>query len=375
MIDTRHDPIVVTGIGLVTPLGRRREETWSALLGARSGIVRQEDGTVIARCRFEENGSHPALNLALSAAEEALVDALLPQERDRRDWGCVVSCSKSLLWESKGGFEVQPPETVPFAVARQQEIGGTVLNVTAACATGTQSIVTAAEWIRDGRCSVALAGAAESSLHPMIEAGFRQLGVLSDSAEMRPFDRRRNGFILGEGAAVLVLEPKRRARRRGARIYGELAGWDLSCDANHVTRFNSGGERMSRSIRRAIERAGLSPSEIGYFNPHGTATILNDDLETRACLNVFQGISGPAVSATKAATGHLLGASGAVELAFCLLALRDQRVPPSLNLDDPIDRGLDFVTRQARSATVSGALSTSFGFGGHMASVVVRKTG
>jgi 3-oxoacyl-[acyl-carrier-protein] synthase II len=246
------------------------------------------------------------------------------------------------------------------------------MNLSSACATGLQSVMAGAEWVREGRCDFVLAGAAESSLHPLFTSAFEQLGVLSNSGRPRPFDKGRDGFLMGEGAAVFLLESRASAVRRDAKIYGTLLGWDFACDAHHATRFNSNGARIAGSLERALARAGVSAGDVGYVNAHGTGTALNDRLEALALTAVFGG-RGAAVSSTKAATGHLLGAAGAVELAFTFLALRDGILPPTLNLSDPETADLDFIPETSRARAVRAAAALSFGFGGSIAAAVVGK--
>ncbi len=361
--------VVVTGLGLITPLGSGRESSWSALAAGESGVLPSAAGRAASAPAAVPFSKDPrAVRFALSAAEEALLDAGFSGPLGERG-GVLVSCSKPLLH----GDGVLPPETVPHAVACEFGAEGPVMNLSSACATGVQSVMAAAGWIREGRCDRALAGASESSLHPLYLAGFEKMGVLSETGRVRPFDRRRDGFVMGEGAGVFHLETLDAARRRGAPIYGELTGWDFACDAHHAARFNSNGRRMADTLSRALRRSGLSPEDLDHVNAHGTATLLNDALETQALLSLFGGEKRPLVSSTKGATGHLLGATGAVELAFCLLALRDGRVPPTLNLEEPETDRLDFVPARSRAAAVRRAASLSFGFGGSLAAVVVEK--
>ncbi len=369
--------VVVTGIGLTSPLADSREASWSALIGGQCSVG--EDGAAVPLLSDDRPRT---IQLALTSAREALADAKFltalagsaagerPTERYLGErWGCVVSNSKPILH----GDGVLEPGVVPQAVARDFGVGGPVINLASACATGLQSVMTAASWIRDGVCDFALAGAAESSLHPLYLSGFERMGVISRDRLIRPFDRNRDGFVVGEGAGVFVLESESSARRRGAQTYGVLRGWDFACDPHHPTRFNSNGQKIASSLSRALGRAGLAPSEIGYVNAHGTATQLNDRLESLALRSVF-GKASPAISSTKGATGHLLGATGAVELAFCLLALRDNVLPPTLNLENPESDALDFIGPSARRESVNAAATLSFGFGGSIASLVVSKS-
>ncbi len=364
-----HQRIVVTGIGLVTPLGADRETSWKNLLDGRSGVADDR-----ARAPVPAGDGPRAADLALLAAREALAQSGHPFSGPGERWGCALSCSKPLLEGAGPGVRALPPETVPQAAARAHHIGGPVVNFSSACATGLQSVMAAAEWVREGRCDFVLAGASESSLHPLYLSGFSQMGVLSPDHRVRPFDRRRNGFVIGEGAAAFVVESLASARRRGAPVLGELLGWDFACDASHATRFNSDGRKIARSLARALERAGLSPADVDYVNAHGTATLLNDRLEALALESLFRGARRPKVSSTKGATGHLLGATGAVELAFCLLGLRDRRLPPTLHLEDPETDGLDFLPGRSRDWDARTAAALSFGFGGSIASLAAGRS-
>jgi len=356
-------PVVVIGMGLVTPLGADVSNSWRRLTAGESGIV---EGA--GHAPLPADGTPRAVQLALAAAEEAAADGGIAVDGERL--GCAVSCSKPIL-HGAAPEGLLWPDVVTHAVSRRFGAGGPVMNLSAACATGLQSVMTAAGWIAEGRCDAALAGAAESSLHSLYQAAFRQLGVLSPMGRTRPFDRRRDGFVMGEGAAVFLLESAERARDRGARVYGTLLGWDFGSDAHHATRFNGNGRRMADSLRRALRRARLEPKSLGYLNAHGTATELNDRLESQALIDVF-GPDSPGVSSTKGATGHLLGATGAVELGFTLLALRDSVLPPNLHLAEPMTDKIDFV-QTARRKEFRAAASVSFGFGGALASLAVGK--
>lgn len=374
--------VVVTGIGLTTPLANDRENSWAGLIGGKcavrplatdgwpgqaarlTGGVR--DGGV--PCSLSPDDNPRTVQLALNAAREALADAGFPLGADLGErWGCLVSNSKPIFYQG-----ILEPGVVPQTVARGFGVAGPVMNLASACATGLQSVMSAASWIRDGLCDFALAGAAESSLHELYLSGFERMGVISSDHRVRPFDRKRDGFVVGEGAGVFVLESDDSARRRGAQIYGCLRGWDFACDPHHPTRFNSNGQKIAASLVRALGRSGMSPSEIGYVNAHGTATQLNDRLESLALHNVF-GKDSPAISSTKGATGHLLGATGAVELAFCLLALRDGVLPPTLHLENPESDALDFIGPSSRRKSIDAAATLSFGFGGSIAALVLSK--
>lgn len=354
---------VITGLGLLTPLSADRESGWRALSAGLSAVS-VEGGQV----PLVEDPNPRAVQLALMAAAEAWDQAGQPGIDPERV-GCVVSSSKPLPPVDLGAAWA-PPEAVPFAVARRFGVRGPVMNLAAACATGTQSLLAAAGWIAEGRADLVFAGAAESALHPLYRAGFARLGVLSRKGRVRPFDRDRDGFLMGEGAAVFIVESAASAAARRAPVLARVMGGDLSCDAHHATRFNGNGDRMAASLRRALGRAGLGPRDLDYVNAHGTATLLNDALETQALLSLYPG-DAPPVSSTKGATGHLLGATGAVEIGFTLLALRDGLLPPTLNLDRPETDQLDFVPGRGRRARVRRAASLSFGFGGALSAVVL----
>ncbi len=361
--------VVVTGVGLVSPLGPDRESGWRALTDGCSAT--DPDG---GRAPLADDGAPRAVTLALAAAREAWIDAGLANAAglagERR--GCLVSSSKPLP-PAAPGESWRAPDEVPAAVARALGAEGPVMNLAAACATGAQSLLAAVGWIAEGRADVVVAGAAESALHPLYRAGFAKMGVLSKAGRVRPFDRARDGFLMGEGAAVFVLETAESAAARGARVWAEVLGGDFSSDAHHATRFNGNGERMAASLARALKRADVPPDALDYINAHGTATRLNDALESQALKKVFPR-NAPPVSSTKGATGHLLGATGAVEIAFTLLALRDGILPPTLHLDRPETPDLDFVPNRARRAPVRRAASLSYGFGGALSAVVLGRT-
>lgn len=360
--------VVVTGVGLASPLGADRETGWSALMAGRSST-----DAAGGRVPLADDGFPRAVSLARLAAREAWDDAGFdpadppPGER----LGCLVSSSKPLP-PAKPRDAWGAPDEVPTAVARQIGAEGPVMNLAAACATGAQSLLAAAGWIAEGRADVVVAGASESALHPLYQAGFAQMGVLSKAGRVRPFDRDRDGFLMGEGAGVFVLESLEHATARRARVWARVAGGDVSADAHHPTRFNGNGERMTDSLRRALRRADRSPEDLDYVNAHGTATRLNDALESQALKRLWPRGGAP-VSSTKGATGHLLGATGAVEIAFTLLALRDGVLPPTLHLDNPEIPDLDFVPNRARSAVLRLAASLSFGFGGALSAVVLER--
>ncbi|MHB9155082.1 MAG: beta-ketoacyl-[acyl-carrier-protein] synthase family protein [Endomicrobiales bacterium] len=370
---------VVTGMGLVTPLGLGREKTWQALLNGESGVAPDaaNAGVLAARVKtIDVPAPARLLSLAFLAAAEAFQDSGLGgAAADRERWGCTVSVSKPNLSSSLTGKAVFSEAFLPFTTGRQLSgifnLKGPARNITAACATGADSVIIGAQWIEQGLCDVVLAGAVESSMNPLYQAGFRQMGVLA-SGTVRPFDRRREGFAMGEGAAIFVLERKDHAVLRGASLYGEITGSAMASDTRGIVAFDPSGGSIAAAIQKALARMGR---RVDYIHAHGTATRLNDAVETRAIKKVFGAAARDiAVSSTKAATGHLLGASGAAGFAFCLLALRDGIVPPTLNLDEPdAECDLDYTPHRPRFRKMESALSLSFGFGGQIGVVGVCK--
>jgi 3-oxoacyl-[acyl-carrier-protein] synthase II len=254
--------------------------------------------------------------------------------------------------------------------------------VVTACSTGAHSIGDAARMIKDGDADIMLAGGSESTICPIGIAGFAQARALSTrfndepTRASRPYDKDRDGFVMGEGAGVVVLEEYEHAKARGAKIYAEVSGYGLSGDAYHVTAPHPEGSGAYRSMEMALRKAGLDPSDIDYINAHGTSTPLGDELELGAVRRLFgNAISTVSMSSTKSAIGHLLGGAGAVESIFCILALRDQIVPPTLNLDNPSEgcEGVDLVPHKAKERQVRAVLNNSFGFGGTNASLVMKQ--
>lgn len=371
--------VVVTGLGLVTPLGVGREKTWQGLIAGESAVRRDPGNSsfLSARIALDESPRETRLlSIGFLAAAEAINDAKIDFARiDTTRFGNIVSSSKPNL------FFMQPPAMhiagfLPSSLGEQLSrvfaLRGPLKNIAAACATGTSSIAIGADWIRAGVCDIVIAGAAESSFHELYMAGFMQMGVLARD-RVAPFDAGREGFALGEGAGVVVLESYQHAALRGARTYGEIIGSALANDAHHPLSFRPDGAVIAGTVSKAMEKNG--DVRVDYINAHGTGTKHNDAVETNALKKAFgdAAYSIP-ISSTKAATGHLLGAAGAVEFGFCLLAMRDNIIPPTLNLITPDPAcDLDYVPARARHQQVSSALSLSFGFGGQIGVVAVRK--
>ncbi len=405
--------VVITGIGMVTPLGLSTRETWEGILAMRSGIgpITRFDPTGF-KTRFagEVKGFDPLnymdrktarrsdrfVQFALAAAQEALRDAdleITPQIAPRT--GVIVGTGiggiESLangfrvLWD-RGPSRVSPlliPMMIPDMAAGQLAISFGAMGINycpvSACATGSHALGEAMEAIARGAADVVLAGGSEAAIVPIAIASFNNAGALSTHNEdpegaCRPFDAERDGFVMGEGAAILVLEAEEHARARGARIYAELAGYGATADAYHVTLPREDGDGAVRAMRAALERAGVRPEEVDYINAHGTGTVPNDRMETKAIRQVFGAHADRlAVSSTKSMVGHLLGAAGAVEAAFCALAIHEGVIPPTRNHRTPDPEcDLDYVPEGPRRRPVRVALSNSLGFGGHNAALVLR---
>ena len=414
--------VVVTGLGLVTPLGADVETVWANLIAGKSGagkITRFD--TAEQKCHiacevkpadhpygFDPNKRvdhkiqrqvDPFIVYGIDAAGQALEDAGLVDMDDdlKQRTGCSIGSgigglpgieSESIVLHEKGPSRVSPHfvhgrliNLISGQVSIKYGLMGPNHAVVTACSTGAHSIGDAARMIKDGDADVMLAGGAEGTINPLGVAGFAQARALNcsynDRPEQasRPYDKDRDGFVMGEGAGVVVLEEYEHAKARGAKIYAEVVGYGLSGDAYHVTAPHPEGSGAFRSMAMALRKAGLEPSDIDYINAHGTSTPMGDELELGAVRRLFDSaIDTVSMSSTKSAIGHLLGGAGAVETIFCILAIRDQIVPPTLNLDNPSDSciGVDLVPHKAKKRKVRAALNNSFGFGGTNASLVVK---
>jgi 3-oxoacyl-[acyl-carrier-protein] synthase II len=406
--------VLITGIGLVTPLAIGREESWRGLAAGRraAGWCRADlaAGNHLADqdARYAGAASplrahsgaedDPLVLQALLAAQEALADARLELGAlDRDRVGCVIGSSKGGVASFHAGFRAErliaargqasrqdfwnkvPPDAAARAVAARFDLRAFALCPVAACATGLVSVARAAELIAQGQCDVALAGSTDASLVPVVLASFDRMGVLArgfdePAGACRPFDERRNGFVVGEGAAVLVLEHSERASARGARPYARWLSGRILADPTHLARLESQPYSLARLLTESLRAARVAPDEVDYVNLHGTATRANDLAETRA---VKQALAGQArrvaSSSLKGAIGHLLGAAGSVELAATLLAMRDGLVPPTANLHVPDAQcDLDYTPREPRARRIETAVKLSLGFGGHLACAVLR---
>ena len=406
--------VVITGLGAVTPLGNSMEETWIKLLDGSSGIGRvTRFDTSAFTCRIagevkgfdplrfmtdkEAHRTDPFIQYALAAALMAVEDSGLsriPHSAFRigvlvgSGRGGVITSEKNMAALLTRGPGAVSPFYTPMSLVNMasgfisMKLGakGPCLDVSTACATGTHALGEAMKIIQRGDADVMLAGGAEASLTPLVLAGFRRAKALSlrnDEPEKasRPFDKHRDGFVLSEGAGVLVLEKLGRAQKRGAKIYAELAGYGLSSDAYHYTKPDPAGDGPGRAMSLALSDACMRPEEIDYINAHGTSTVPNDRVETLAIKKTFgEQAHNLAVSSSKSMLGHMLGAAGAVEAAITSLALRDGVIPPTINYETPDPEcDLDFVPNKARKKNIKAALSLSLGFGGINAALLFKK--
>ena len=413
--------VVVTGLGLVTPLGADVETAWANLIAGKSGASRiTRFDTTGQKCHIAcevkpkdhpwgfdadlrvdhkvQRQVDPFIIYGIDAAGQAIEDAGLTDmsEAERYRAGCSIGSgigglpgieSESLLLAEKGPSRVSPHfvhgrliNLISGQVSIKYGLMGPNHAVVTACSTGAHSIGDAARMIALDDADVMLAGGAEATICPIGIAGFAQARALctkfNDEPEKasRPYDKDRDGFVMGEGAGVVVLEEYEHAKARGAKIYAEVVGYGLSGDAYHVTAPHPEGSGAFRAMEMALKRAGMKPSDIDYINAHGTSTMA-DTIELGAVKRLFgDAISTVSMSSTKSAIGHLLGGAGAVEAIFCILAMRDQIVPPTLNLDNPDDgtEGVDLVPHVAKKRKVKAVLNNSFGFGGTNASLVLK---
>ena len=415
--------VVVTGLGLVTPLGCGVEASWSALLAGRNGARRVEEFDVsdiscqIAAFVPRGDGTDGTYNpnewmepkeqrkvddfiiYAVAAADQAIADSgiSLVTEEDQERSGVLIGsgigglqgiAETSLLLDAKGPRRVSPffipGRLINLAsgyVSIKHQLKGPNHAVVTACSTGAHAIGDAARLVALGDADVMVAGGTESPICRIALAGFAACRALSTNYNdtptkaSRPYDEGRDGFVMGEGAGVVVLEEYERAKARGANIYGEVIGYGLSGDAFHITAPAEDGDGAYRCMSAAIKRAGIAAGEIDYINAHGTSTPMGDEIELGAAERLFGASADKlAMSSTKSAIGHLLGAAGSVEAIFSILAIRDNIAPPTLNLDNPsVETAIDLVPHEAKRMEINTVLSNSFGFGGTNASLVIRR--
>jgi 3-oxoacyl-[acyl-carrier-protein] synthase II len=399
---SHEDRVVITGIGLVTSIGRSREEVWRAIQDGRCGVRRLTgipglpDGMLLG-ATVDIEGEFPGqmknVPLCRQTAAEALADSRLNlAEVDRERFGCSIGAhmgDTQSVADRLGMHHLTPPGKRPWAEqwmpnASCEQVGhdyglcGPRLSNSTACASGTIAILKAIRAIRDGQCDLALAGSSEA-IHPLFAAGFNNMRVLADhpnpTQACRPFDVNRTGFVMGEGAAMFVLERLSHAHERGATIYAEALGGRMLSDAHHVTSLGDDSEALVELINGTFRASGVGPRDVQYINAHGTGTQQNDVMEARGIRQAF----GPSadsvlVSANKAMLGHLVNASGSVELAITALALRDGFAPPTMNLTDQDPAcDIDCVPLVGRERPLEHAMKLSIAFGGHLAAIMLRR--
>lgn len=406
--------VVITGLGAITPLGHDVASTWEALKAGQSGIRRitawdpsnfatQFAGEVLDfdplkyMDRREARRMDRVTQFATVAAAEALRDSRLldaPLNKDRV--GVIVSSAVGGVFtflenhdilRERGPNKVNPwfipmmlVDTPSAQLSIQYGFRGPSMSVVTACATGSNALGEAFEMVARGTVDAIVAGGTEAAVLPIVIAGFDVMGAMSlrnDAPEKacRPFDIDRDGFVVSEGAAVMILEERERALARGATIYAEMVGYGTSVDADHMAAPLASGDGAALAIRAALERANLKPTDIDYINAHGTSTKLNDIAETRAIKTVFGDYAYRVpISSTKSMTGHLLAGAGALEAMVCVKTIQEGIICPTINLDNPDPEcDLDYVPKVARRADVRIAMSNSFGFGGHNATVILRR--
>jgi 3-oxoacyl-[acyl-carrier-protein] synthase II len=407
--------VVITGMGAVTPLGLDVPSTWASLLAGKSGIspitawdaskfatrfAGQVKGFEPRQHFFNEKDSRRAdryTQMAMASAKEAVKHSGLdPQQVELDRVGVLIGSGigglKSLADQDENLLTKGPNRVSPFMIpmmitnmaagliSMEFGFGGPNMCVVTACASANNCIGEAWRLIRDDEAEVILAGGSEASCEPLGISGFgamRALSTRNDEPERasRPFDKDRDGFVMAEGAAVVIVEELEHARKRGATILAELTGYGLTADAYHMTSPAPGGAGAVRAMKNTLKRAGLAPEKVDYINAHGTSTPVGDVAETEAIKAVFgEHAKKLAVSSTKSMTGHLLGAAGAAELIFCIKAIEESILPPTINLDNPDPAcDLDYVAHKAREQRIDVAMSNSFGFGGHNATVLVQR--
>ncbi|MHB9098630.1 MAG: beta-ketoacyl-ACP synthase II [Syntrophales bacterium] len=406
--------VVITGTGAVTPLGNSVAETWEGICRGKSGIDRITKFDCAAfetKIAGELKGFDPLryvnrkeirrldnfIVYALAAAEMALADAGLvvgPHEAERTGViigsaiGGLATIEREKESVLQGGPRKMSPFTIPAVLANLAAghvsirfgAKGPISCPVAACASGTCAIGDAFRTVADGYADVMIAGGVDAAITPLCVAGFNAMRTISkrnDEPEKasRPFDRERDGFVISEGCGLVILEALPHALERGARIYGELAGYGNTSDAFHMAAPPDGHEGAQRCMRAALQDAGMDPADIDYINAHGTSTVMNDAFETEAIKNVFgEHARRLAVSSTKSMTGHMLGAAGGLEAILCLKAIGEGVLPPTINLDTPDpDCDLDYVPHQARQSSIRTAMSNTFGFGGVNAVLIFRR--
>ena len=404
--------VVITGLGTVNPLGNHVEEFWENVKANKIGIkpvdqfdasdfdvkfvgsVKDFDPTSVVEKRDIRNTDMYTI-FALAAAKEAVEDSGIIGTVDEKRLGSYIGCGIGGLYSfventqallEKGPRKVSPhfiPKMIgniaTGQVAIKYNAKGVSLSVMSACASGSNSVGEAFHAVKDGYADAVIAGGAECVVHPLTIAGFSNMKALSTTEDPKkasiPFDVKRNGFVMGEGAGVLILEEYEHAKARGAKIYAELAGYGNTCDAHHVTAPDPEGAGLAEAIRIAFAEAGVTDDDTIYFNAHGTSTPMNDKTETMAIKDALgEKAYDVSVSSTKSMTGHMLGATGAVEAIVAALAVSEGKIPPTIGTDEPDPEcDLDYTLGKAKERDVTVAASTNLGFGGHDTCLVFKK--
>jgi beta-ketoacyl-acyl-carrier-protein synthase II len=411
-MDTRR--VVITGVGAISPIGKSAAESWQNAINAYSGVgplTLFDASDYLVQIACEVKDFHPEIYMPLKearrrdrfeqfavvAADEALRHSGLTVEQGQPERiGVVVSSAIggiSVLQENIPIIEREGPRKVsPFAIpmlmsngaagliAIDHQFQGPCLSVGSACASGADGIGLAWMMIKNGLIDAAVAGGSEATITPIGVAAFDRIGATSRRNEdysmtPQPFDRDRDGLVMGEGAAALILEDETHARKRGAQILGELAGYGVTADAFHITAPAEDGFGGARAMRQALATAQVNLDEVDYINAHGTATVLNDLSETRAIKSVFGDLAYKIpISSTKSVTGHMMGATGALEAVFCTYIVNENLLPPTAHYQTPDPEcDLDYIPNQAREKSARVVISNSFGFGGHNAVLVIKK--
>ena len=408
--------VVITGVATLSPLGNDVETMWNEMVHGRSGIgpitlfdttgfttlfageVRNFEPSQYFKNHKDVRRTDRFVHLAVAASKMALADSGVDLEKvDLTEFGVIIGSGMGGLTTLEEqhtvlmnrGVKKVSPFIIPMLISNMASgivsmewgLQGPNFSIATACATSNHSVGEAWRLLREGEAKMFLAGGTESTITPLGVGGFNAMRALSTRNDeptkaSRPFDRDRDGFVMGEGCGVVVLEELEHAKARGANILCELVGYGLSADAYHMTSPLLDGSGAERCMLKALKAAKLNPEDVDYVNAHGTSTDVGDLCETRAVKSVFgkYAYNGLTVSSTKSMTGHLLGAAGGIELAACIKAIQTGIIPPTINLDNPEPEcDLDYVPHTAREKNVDVALSNSFGFGGHNASVVVRK--
>lgn len=407
--------VVVTGVGVVTPVGNNKNDFWNSLIKGQSGVgkitafdAHQFDARISGEVKNynptdtipvkESKRMEQFAQFAVTAAKEAIEDSGLDMTKeDPYEVGVLVGSgigSLNIIEKTHSIYLTKGPDKfspfmIPLLIINMASGWISILNgmkgpnlaVVTACATGTHAIGEAFRMIQHGQAKAMVAGGTESCITPLGIGGFCALRALSTkrnddpTAASRPFDKDRDGFVMGEGAGIVVLEELEHAKARGAQIYGEVVGYGLNGDAYHMTAPNPDGEGAARCMNVALKDARMNPEEISYINAHGTSTNLNDKIETLAIKHVFKDKAKKIpISSTKSMTGHTLGAAGGIEFVACCLSLKHQELHPTINLTNPDPEcDLDYIPGTARKAKVEACLSNSLGFGGHNTSIIVKK--